>query len=193
MNLFTTFDGSAPGDHVAVETDDGRTFEGELVNVEIKLARESAFLDANALSAEFEREDGHLMKVAQFEDGVSIRTATAAHIDPDTFTDYRNLGGSPGVAGVEVEQADDESEELPAPSTYAEDEFADEEPRENCGECGGEVVHVATRTVNGWINEASAYDSHTFECLGCGRRGQKTDRGDRIGVLAPPEPPEPLA
>ena len=70
------------------------------------------------------------------------------------------------------------------------DESGNELENEICGECGGEAVHVDTRTVNGWINEASAYDKHNFECTGCGRTGSKNEKGDRLGILAPPAEPD---
>lgn len=181
MNLFDAFDAAAVGDHVRVETDDGRTFEGDLVNVEIKLARD-AWFDANALVATFERADGHRMRLSQFSDGVSLSTEWD---DPHTrYESFRDLDGSPEVAAVAVENAEDDDEDLGEPSIYGVDEFNDELPRENCANCGGEVAHVETRRPNSWINEASAYDAHLFECLDCGRRGERTEHGDRTGVLA---------
>ncbi|QPL12268.1 CxxC motif protein [Halorubrum phage Hardycor1] len=258
INLFDSFDGVAPGDDVTVETDDGRTFEGEVVTATRRLARDMTFVDEDALVVEFERDDGHLMRVAQFPDGVSV---TTAYDDPHTSGDsFRDLDGSPGVASVSVEQdldadrldlddtateaaaalladADDEAhltvqvknpdphafddvaaaaraydalaealgtaydeplandyddeqdedDDLPAPSFHAVDEYADDEPRRTCRDCGGEAVHADTRRVNGWINEASAYDSHSYECVECGETGAVTERGDRTGILAPRE------
>ena len=151
MNLFALFEGTAPGDLVTVETTDGRTFEGELVEAEVKLARESFGIEDNGLVVTFERADGHRMRVSQYSDGVRVRTEFD---DPHTsYESFRDLNGSPGVENVGVEQAD---EDLGEPETPGEDEFDDDEPRETCGDCGGEAVHVATRRTNAWINEASA-------------------------------------
>lgn len=192
INLFDLADGASTGDTVRVETDDGRTFEGELVEAEVRLARESPILDENGLRLTFERDDGHRMRVSQFSDGVNLQTEwDDPNTNTDGYTSYKNLDDSPGVEGVEVEQADDEGDEgegLDEPSRHGADEFADEEPRETCTECGGEAVHVDTRTANSWVNEASAYDDHNYECLECGATGSRNEHGDRVGCLAAPEP-----
>lgn len=57
-----------------------------------------------------------------------------------------------------------------------------------CSNCGGRAVYVETRTVNHWINEASAYDSHEYECADCGLGGSITETGSRSGVVASPPP-----
>jgi hypothetical protein len=79
-----------------------------------------------------------------------------------------------------------------------EDELG-EETDEICGECYvdsdgedlGDVRHTGTARVNHWINEASAYDSHNFECATCGATGGRDEKGGVSGCVAPPELPEP--
>lgn len=59
---------------------------------------------------------------------------------------------------------------------------------EICSACGGTATHTETYEVNGWINAASAYDSHDYECEDCGRTGTIGKGGRRYGILAAPEP-----
>lgn len=184
-NLFDLFLGLSEGETVHVETDDGRTYEGELLTAEVVLGRERFGEDKpNALRATFETDVGGVLRLSQFEDGVSLRS----RYDEPAVEGYsfRDLTDSPAVETVEVEDEQDE-DDLGSPTAYERDEFADEQDRRTCGECGGEAVHVDTRTVNGWINEASAYPVHNYECAECGSRGSwNAEDGERLGCLAPP-------
>jgi len=67
------------------------------------------------------------------------------------------------------------------------DEFSEES---TCGQCLGTATLQDVRTVNGWINAASAFKRAKYECEDCGRTGSVSETGERTGCMAAPTGPE---